>query len=69
MILHWIRIEAKDQALGASCQEICQWTVRIWSLGNPSRQKEWEKTKAKKKKKKGTMGQHLKKKVTKNVLV
>ena len=41
LILNRIRIETKDLALGAGSQEICQWTVRSWSLGDPSRKKEW----------------------------
>ena len=39
LILNRIRIETKDRALGAGIQEICQWTVRSWSLGDPSRKK------------------------------
>ena len=37
LILHWIKIEAQDQARGAGSQEIYQWMVRSWSLGNPTR--------------------------------
>ena len=37
LILYWIKIEAQDQALGADSQEFCQWTVKSWSLGDPSR--------------------------------
>ena len=36
-IFQWIKIEAQDRALGAGSQEICQWIVRNWSLGDPSR--------------------------------
>ena len=45
LILHWIKIEAQDRALRASSQEICQWTVRSWSLSYPSgkKYKEWGK--------------------------
>ena len=31
------KIEAQYRVLAAGSQEICQWTVRSWSLGNPSR--------------------------------
>ena len=33
-IFQWIKIEAQDRALGAGSQEICQWMVRSWSLGD-----------------------------------
>ena len=35
LILHWLRNEAKDRALGAGSQEICQWAERSRSLGEP----------------------------------
>ena len=36
-LFHWRRTEALDWARRAGSQEICQWMVRSWSLGDPSR--------------------------------
>ena len=33
------RDEAKDWAQGVGSKEICQWMVRSWSLGDPSRKR------------------------------